>query len=156
MAKGGHLIIKPKSDKFVMIRVGHAGVSTESIIKIIESEEFKNRLENREPQDRIIISSTDPLSHYSGIRAKLIAYSKFLRQRPINKRDCKLIQYLSIPKVFMEENLQMTYESIIELKNQIVAEFGEKVLSIVEYQPNDDINKYLIWAETDVLFITNK
>ena len=116
MAKGGHLIINPKSEKFVMIRIGHAGVSMESITRIIESKEFKARLENREPQNRIIISSTDPLSHYSGIRAKLIAYSKFLRQRPINQRDCKLIQYLSIPSVFMEENLQMTYESIIELK----------------------------------------
>ena len=156
MAKGGHLIINPKSDKSVMIRIGHAGVATESIIKIIESEEFKNKLENREVQNRIIISSIDPLSHFSGIRAKLIAYSKFLRQRPINQRDCKLIQYLTIPKVFMEENLQLTYDSIIELKNQIVAEFGDKVLSIVEYQANDDINKYLIWGETDVLFITNK
>lgn len=41
------------------------------------------------------------------------------------------------------------------MEAKIIEEFGEKVISIVNIAP-DDMERYLIWAETDILFITNK
>ena len=68
---------------------------------------------------RIIIGAIDILWHYYGIRAKLIAFSKLLRQNPAFQRDWKLIIHLTIPKVFTEENLQLTYDSIILIKSWV-------------------------------------
>lgn len=87
MAKGGHFIINPKSEKAVIIRIGHAGVQIGSIVKILRSEEFKSRFAKQKDDGRIIISAIDTLCHYYGIRAKLIAFSKFLRLNPIFQRD---------------------------------------------------------------------
>lgn len=87
MSKNGHFIINNKSNDPVMIRIGHAGVDPESIRQIVLSEEFKNKLDKRIKNDRIIISSIDPLSHFSGIRAKLIAYYKFLKEKSTYPRD---------------------------------------------------------------------
>lgn len=85
----------------------------------------------------------------------MIAYHKFLKQKSYYPRDCKLIQYLTVPKVFVEEFSAETKVAIEEIKNKIVEDFGDKVIEIIEMAP-DDIERYLIWAETDILFITNK
>jgi len=155
MSKYGHFIVNNKYGDPVMIRIGHAGVVADTIRKKVTSEEFKEKLEKREKQNRTIISSLDPLSHFSGIRAKLIAYHKFLKQRSFYQRDCKLIQYMTIPKVEIEDNMKELRAAIKENENKIINEFGDKVLQIVEVTPDDD-ERFLLWAETDILFVTNK
>jgi trehalose-6-phosphate synthase len=57
--------------------------------------------------------------------------------------------------VFSEEYYKELKEAIYEIYNKITGDFGEKVVEIIESSP-DDIGRYIIWAETDVLFITNK
>ena len=101
------------------------------------------------------LGSIDPLSHYSGIRAKLIAYHKFLGKKSYYKRDWKLVQYLSVPKVFGEEYRQELKSSIDEIYSKIKNDYGEKVIEIIETAPTD-LERYFIWAQTDILFISNK
>lgn len=45
MAKNGHFIIKYKSDKPVMIRIGHAGVTPSIIKNLVNSEAFLRQIE---------------------------------------------------------------------------------------------------------------
>ena len=66
-----------------------------------------------------------------------------------------MIQYLSVPKIFGEEYCEELKEAIYEIYNKIINDYGEKVVEIIEI-PADDIGRYIIWAETDILFITNK
>lgn len=87
MSKTGNFIISSKDTEPVMLCIGHAGINPEAIINVIQTEEFQTKLQNRPKKNRIIISSNDQLSNYSGIRAKLIAYYKFLKQTATNQRE---------------------------------------------------------------------
>ena len=87
MSNTGHFIINNKNSDPVMIRIGHAGVIPDAIRKIIKSKEFIEKFESIEKPSKTIISSIDPLSHFSGIRAKFIAYHKFLKQKAFYQRD---------------------------------------------------------------------
>lgn len=102
-----------------------------------------------------LLASIDPLSHYSGIRAKLIAYHKFLGLKSYYKRDCKLVQHILRSKIKGEEYFEELKESIDEMYNKIVEDYGQDVIEIVE-TTTKDVARILIWTQTDILFITNK
>jgi len=65
------------------------------------------------------------------------------------------VQYLSVPKVFGEEYRQELKSSIDEIYSKIKNDYGEKVIEIIETAPTD-LERYFIWAQTDILFISNK
>mmetsp|Transcript_17784 Transcript_17784/g.12732 ORF Transcript_17784/g.12732 Transcript_17784/m.12732 type:complete len:267 (+) Transcript_17784:499-1299(+) len=80
---GGFLMIECFG-RNVMLRISHIGVQLEDIKAAMKSEkceEYKNEIK-RQVSKPIIISSIDRLHPISGLKNKLVAYQRFLREHP--------------------------------------------------------------------------
>lgn len=60
-----------------------------------------------------------------------------------------------MPSIEFEDDMDDLRASIKEIETNIIKEFGEEVIKLIEEKPNDE-ERYFIWADTDILFITNK
>lgn len=82
--KGGFLGIECFG-RTIMLRISHIGIQVEDIQeKLEESQEYKDFVKylNTQIKKSIILSSIDRLHPISGLKNKLLAYKKFLRDFP--------------------------------------------------------------------------
>jgi trehalose 6-phosphate synthase/phosphatase len=96
--KGGFLGIECFG-RNVMLRISHIGIQVEDIVKAMETETYKNfvnQLQTHFSQSasgkrRQIISSIDRFHPISGLKNKLLAYQKFLRDYPHYRTQACLV-----------------------------------------------------------------
>ena len=95
--KGGFLAIECFG-RSVMLRISHIGIMEEDILDMMEKDEskqFVKHLTNSVIQKRKhVISSIDRFHPISGLKNKLLAYQKFMREYPSYKNHICLIQYV--------------------------------------------------------------
>mmetsp|Transcript_22512 Transcript_22512/g.25888 ORF Transcript_22512/g.25888 Transcript_22512/m.25888 type:complete len:159 (+) Transcript_22512:361-837(+) len=99
------------------------------------------------------ISYIDTLSQIAGIKEKLLAYQSFLRADPSHAKTCKLIQYLEPVSYGKKYKTDLYRETVMKIKDEIVKEFGSKVISIKTEALNEKL-RLLLWARTDILLNT--
>ena len=93
--RGGFLGIE-YFGRTVLLRISHIGIQEQDIIESMESKEYKEfvKLLNKTYKKRQIIASMDRMHPISGIKNKLFAYQKFLREFPRYRKSLCLVQYL--------------------------------------------------------------
>ena len=94
--KGGFLGIECFG-RNVMLRISHIGIQEDDILEALESDEckkFTKQLQAMTPKKRHILSSIDRFHPISGLKNKLLAYQKFLRDFPPFRSNSCLVQYV--------------------------------------------------------------
>jgi trehalose-6-phosphate synthase len=119
----------------VIIRVKNVSSSPEYIYDDVQTETFQNLYRDIKNKyiDKYIFVSVD--NFLVGIKHKLEAYKRFLREIGDNYKQNLLLQYIDYSNnenFIINEDFSLYKNEIMDLARSIQKEFGENVLQIVE------------------------
>lgn len=137
----------------VSLVISHVGVSYDSIYKQLKHPKMRRILKTTKQTKRMIFASIDTLSQIAGLKEKFLGYQQFLRSDPSHAKTCRLIQYLEPVSYGKQYSTEEYHETIIDIKNEIVKEFGSQVIS-VKIEALSETKRLLLWATTNVLLNT--
>jgi trehalose-6-phosphate synthase len=120
----------------VIIRVKHVSSTPEYITEEINTHSFQQLYKqiSDKYKNKYIFVSVDNLNFLPGIKNKLEAYKRFLREIGHNYKQNFLLQYIENTEddTSMNEDYYYNKDAIMDLAFSIKKEFGEDVIQIVE------------------------
>lgn len=133
----------------VSLIISHIGVSYDSIYKQVVNSKFKSKIKATQRSKRFVILSLDIMNQIAGIKEKLLGYQMFLQSNPAHAKNCRLIQYVEPPAYGKKYKAEQYKNVIMKIKDEIVKEFGHKVISIKVESLKENF-RLLLWARTDM------
>ena len=131
-SRGGYLLLDYYG-RNIMIRIGHLGIEPTIISKALETEEYQETLEQLKEKykSKSVLVAIDPLHRLSGITMKFNAFRQALQGLKKDSNKIVLVQLLFEAKNSSDREKEAVLQEILELKENINANFGHNVIEIV-------------------------